>query len=69
MLATGEAIAGAIEDEINRGISPHDDAILRRPEVAVLIAAAQREWPDIRVLLNQGEHLVGAGNGVSTPGS
>ena len=46
----GEAIASAIEDEANRGAAPHDDAILRRPEVEVLIAAAQREWPDVRVL-------------------
>ena len=59
----GEAIASAIEDETNRGISPHDEAILSRPEVEVLIAAAQREWPNIRVLLNRGQHLVGAGNG------
>jgi phosphoserine phosphatase RsbU/P len=59
----GEAIASAIEDEANRGISPHDEAILSRPEVAVLIAAAQREWPDIRVLLNRGQHLVETGNG------
>jgi len=59
----GEAIASAIEDEANRGIAPHDEAILARPEVAVLIAAAHREWPDIRVLLNRGQNLLSAGNG------
>ena len=58
-----EAIESALEDEVNRGASPYDDAILARPEVAVLIAAAHREWPETRVLLNRGQHLVGAGNG------
>jgi sigma-B regulation protein RsbU (phosphoserine phosphatase) len=59
----GEAIASAIEEEANRGATTNDEAILSRPEIAVLIAAAQREWPDVRVLLNRGQHLVGAGNG------
>lgn len=59
----GEAIASAIEDEVNRGASLYDDAVLARPEVAVLIAAAHREWPDVRVLLNRGQHLVDSGNG------
>src|ERR1700751_530149 len=64
----GEAIASAIEDEANRGIAPHDEAILARPEVAVLIAAAHREWPDIRVLLNRGQNLLRAGNGRGNSG-
>ena len=59
----GEAIASAVEDEVNRGASPYDEAVLARPEVGVLISAARREWPDIRVLLNRGQHLVGSGNG------
>ena len=59
----GEAIASAIEDEANRGVPPHDEAVLSKPEVAVLIAAARREWPEVQVLLNRGKHLVAAGNG------
>jgi sigma-B regulation protein RsbU (phosphoserine phosphatase) len=59
----GRAIASAIEDEINRGAAPREEALLTRPEVASLIATAHREWPDVRVLLNRGQHLVGAGNG------
>ena len=59
----GEEIAGAIEEEANKGAATNDAAILSRPEIAVLIAAARREWPDVRVLLNRGQHLVGAGNG------
>ena len=59
----GEEIASAIEEEANKGTATNDAAILSRPEIAVLIAAARREWPDVRVLLNRGQHLVGAGNG------
>ncbi|MGA8145260.1 MAG: SpoIIE family protein phosphatase [Candidatus Acidiferrales bacterium] len=58
-----ESIANAIEEEANKGISPNDQAILARSEVAVLIGAARREWPDVRVLLNRGQHLLDAGNG------
>ncbi|MGH9748239.1 MAG: PP2C family protein-serine/threonine phosphatase, partial [Candidatus Acidiferrales bacterium] len=59
----GESIASAVEEEANRGASPTDDATLARPGVAVLIAAAHREWPEIRVLLNRGQHLLSAGTG------
>jgi sigma-B regulation protein RsbU (phosphoserine phosphatase) len=59
----GEAIASAIEEEANKGVAPADEAILARPEIVVLIAAARREWPDVQVLLNRGQHLVRAGNG------
>jgi sigma-B regulation protein RsbU (phosphoserine phosphatase) len=59
----GEAIASAIEEEADKGAATNDVAILSRPEIAVLIAAARREWPEVQVLLNRGRHLVGAGNG------
>jgi phosphoserine phosphatase RsbU/P len=59
----GEAIASAIEEEANKGVQPNDEAILSRPEIAVLITAARREWPEIGVFLNHGQHLVSAGNG------
>ncbi len=58
-----QAIAGAMQEEVNRGAAPDDESMLSRPEVAVLIESARREWPDLRVLLNRGQRLLGARNG------
>ncbi len=58
-----QAIAGAMQEEVNRGAAPDDEAMLSHPEVAVLIDSARREWPDLRVFLNRGQHLLGARNG------
>jgi len=47
---------------IATGISPGNDPALARPGVANVIAAAQTEWPDIRVLLIRGRNLLAPGS-------
>jgi len=44
------------------GLNPNNDPALARPGVASAIAAAQTEWPDIRVLLNRGTSLLPPGS-------
>ncbi len=61
--ADADALAGAVAQEAAQGASPTSEAILSRPGVADLIAAARREWPDLRVFPNHGERLVQAGDG------
>jgi len=57
------SIATAIDQEIDKGSSPNSDAVLSRPEVASLIAAARAQWPDLQVFLNPGDHLAKLGDG------
>lgn len=45
-----------------------ENPILSRPDVASVIAAAQTEWPDLRVYLNHGQQLVRAENGLQFAG-
>jgi phosphoserine phosphatase RsbU/P len=40
-----------------------ESPILKRPDVASVIAAAQAKWPDLRAYLNHGSQLVHAENG------
>ena len=61
--ADADAIAGAMQEAVDHGAAPGDESMLTRPEVAMLTDAARREWPDIRVLLNRGQHLLGARGG------
>jgi len=61
--AEGDAIAGAIGQEMRQGTPANDETLLARPPVAGMISAAREGWPDLRVYLNRGEHLVKAGNG------
>jgi sigma-B regulation protein RsbU (phosphoserine phosphatase) len=57
-------IAGAIEQrEAGRGARPSQEALLARPEVASLIAAARSEIPELVVLPNMGKHLAETGDG------
>jgi len=66
-----DAIAAALNRapglHIDQPVSPNSTAVqdpaLSRPEVASIIAAAQTEWPDLRVYLNHGQQLVRAENG------
>jgi len=68
--ADTNAIAAALNREpdlgspgsIAVGVTPGNDPALSRPEVANVIAAAQTEWPDIRVRLNRGQNLVPGGS-------
>jgi len=69
--AATDSIAAALDREpnlpVDQPVSPNstavEDPVLLRPAVANLIAAAQTEWPDLRVYLNHGQQLVRAGNG------
>ena len=58
-----ESIANAIEHASDHGASPRDESVLQRPEVAESIAAAKVSWPDLRVRLNGGQHLLQTRNG------
>lgn len=68
--ADTNAIAAALNREpdlgsagsVAAGVGPGDDPALARPGVANVIAAAQTEWPDIRVRLNRGRNLLPAGS-------
>ncbi|HTP44392.1 MAG TPA: SpoIIE family protein phosphatase [Candidatus Acidoferrum sp.] len=57
-----DAIAGAIQDAINRGAAAGDESVLARPEVAALIQSVQSQWPEIRVHPNHGQRLLAARN-------
>ncbi|HXZ11220.1 MAG TPA: hypothetical protein VEG64_02400, partial [Candidatus Sulfotelmatobacter sp.] len=61
--ADGDAIAGALAQDIRQGSSPNDANLLSRPAVAGMISAAQESWSGLEVHLNQGEHLVRLENG------
>jgi sigma-B regulation protein RsbU (phosphoserine phosphatase) len=69
--ADTDAIAAALNREpdvkIDQPVSPEsiatEDPALSRPGVAKIIAAAQAEWPELRVYLNHGQQLVRTGNG------
>jgi sigma-B regulation protein RsbU (phosphoserine phosphatase) len=63
-----ESIANAIEHESDAGASPRDEAILQRADVAESIAAAKAYWPDLRVRLNSGQHLLQTRNGARFSG-
>ena len=64
--ADRNAIAAALSREpgikIDQPVSPNSsattDPALLRPGVASVIAAAQAQWPDLRVYLNHGQQLV-----------
>jgi len=64
--ADRNAIAAALRREpglkVDEPVSPNssaiEDPVLSRPGVAGVIAAAQAEWPDLRVYLNHGQQLV-----------
>jgi len=57
-----DAIAGAIQDAINRGAAAGDESVLARPEVAALIQSVQSQWPEIRVHPNHGQRLLAGRN-------
>jgi sigma-B regulation protein RsbU (phosphoserine phosphatase) len=57
-----DAIAGAIQEEVNHGAAPDDESILARPEVAALIQSVQSQWPEVRVHPNHGQRLLRARN-------
>jgi len=61
--ADGDAIAGALGQELRQGSSPNNANLLSRPAVTGMISAAQESWSGLQVHLNQGEHLVRQGNG------
>jgi sigma-B regulation protein RsbU (phosphoserine phosphatase) len=61
--ADAEAIAGAVQQEVQAGADTKDDAVLARPAVATVIAAAEAGWPGLRLYLNRGEDLVTGGDG------
>jgi phosphoserine phosphatase RsbU/P len=48
-----EEITIAVSQEIQPGQSPVDQALLARPTVASLIAAAQEQWPGLHVFLHR----------------
>jgi phosphoserine phosphatase RsbU/P len=52
-----DAITGAIQQEVAHGADPSSEAVLSRPSVANLIAAARLQSPNLRVLLNRGAHM------------
>jgi phosphoserine phosphatase RsbU/P len=55
-------------ESIPAGVAPNDDPALARPGVASVIAAAQTEWPDIRVLLTRGRNLLPPGSSSQSSG-
>ncbi len=65
MIAADAAdIAGAMEQRQTGKAAPQSqEALLARPEIASLIAAARSEYPDLAVLPNLGQHLAKAGDG------
>jgi sigma-B regulation protein RsbU (phosphoserine phosphatase) len=63
-----ESIANAIEHESDAGASPRDESILGRADVAESIDAAKAYWPDLRVGLNGGQHLLQTRNGARFSG-
>jgi sigma-B regulation protein RsbU (phosphoserine phosphatase) len=56
--AQSESIGDAVAHEVDAGISSRDERILERPDVAESINAAKAYWPDLRVRLNGGQHLL-----------
>ncbi|HEY0702865.1 MAG TPA: SpoIIE family protein phosphatase [Candidatus Acidoferrales bacterium] len=67
--AQSESIANALAHEVDEGKAPVvDDSILREPGLAQSIMAAKTYWPDLRVRLNAGQHLLQAGNGLRFSG-
>jgi sigma-B regulation protein RsbU (phosphoserine phosphatase) len=63
IMTDADAFAAAIEQEAAKGISPQDESVLSRPDVARLITAARTESPDLKVFLNHGTHLIERGDG------
>ena len=63
-----ESIANAIEHAEEHGAKPGDESVLQRPEVAESIATAKLNWPDLRVHLNGGQHLLQSRNGTRFSG-
>lgn len=62
--ADADAIAGAMQQEApGKPGALNEQSLMTRPGVASVIAAARAEWPEFRVMLNRGQHLVKAGNG------
>jgi hypothetical protein len=74
--ADTDSIAAALNREpnlnVDQPVAPGSTAVqdpaLLRPGVANIIAAAQTEWPDLRVYLNHGQQLVRAENGARFAG-
>lgn len=50
--ADAEEIAVSVAQEVHKGDTPADPALLARPRVANLIAAISTEWPGLRVSLH-----------------
>jgi phosphoserine phosphatase RsbU/P len=69
--ADADAIAAALNREpdlkIDQPVSPEStatvDPALQRPAVAKIIAAAQAQWPEVRIFLNHGQQLVRTAGG------
>jgi phosphoserine phosphatase RsbU/P len=62
--ADAEDIAGAMEQEQTGKAPPSSqEAILTRPNVVGMIAAARSQYPELRVIPNLGGHLAKAGDG------
>jgi sigma-B regulation protein RsbU (phosphoserine phosphatase) len=57
-------IAGAIEQlEAGKAAPPSQEALLKHPEIASLVAAARSQMADLRVLPNLAQHLAKIGGG------
>jgi len=71
LAADTDSIAAALNREpdlkIDQPVPPNStaiiDPILMRPNVAKIIAAAQAEWPGVRVVVNHGQQLVRTASG------
>ena len=61
--AEGDAIAGAIQQEIAHGAPATEEGVMSHPAVTSLIAAARELTPNLRVELNRGEELLRLGGG------
>ena len=66
--AQSDSIANAVAHEVDAGKSYRDESILQRPDVADSIKAAKAYWPDLRVRLNGGQHLLESRNGARFSG-
>jgi phosphoserine phosphatase RsbU/P len=66
--AQSDSIANAVAHEVDAGVPFRDEAILQRPGVAESISAAKAYWPDLRVRLNGGQHLLETRNGARFSG-
>jgi sigma-B regulation protein RsbU (phosphoserine phosphatase) len=61
--AEGDAIAGAIQQEIAHGAPATEEGVMSHPAVTSLITAARELTPNLRVELNRGEELLRLGGG------